>query len=200
MPSISIPGPAGRALLTTWAGLALLFASPAVGQQPAAPPSAEALFEPIASVLQHPRCMNCHTSTDFPRQGDAGVRHTQLVVRGPSGTGAPTLQCQTCHEATNAADGRVPGVPHWHLAPLSMAWEGLSVAQICRNIKDPAKNGGRQSLEQVIEHMKVDPLVIWAWSPGAGRTTPVISHEAFVASLEAWTHAGGPCPGDKPRG
>ena len=29
-----------------------------------------AAFESILPVLRHPRCMNCHSSGDFPRQGD----------------------------------------------------------------------------------------------------------------------------------
>lgn len=90
----------------------------------------------------------------------------------------------------------MPGAHGWHLAPLSMGWEGLSKAQICAALKDPARNGGRNTLDKVIEHMKVDPLVKWAWDPGAGRTTPIISHDAFVADLESWAAAGGPCPTD----
>ncbi len=29
----------------------------------------EEKFRQMAAVLQHPRCMNCHTRTEFPRQG-----------------------------------------------------------------------------------------------------------------------------------
>jgi hypothetical protein len=32
--------------------------------------------------------------------------------------------------------------------------------------------------------MKKDPLVLWAWTPGAGRTTPPLSHDKFVEALE----------------
>ena len=90
-------------------------------------------------------------------------------------------------------DGFVPGVAAWRLAPLSMKWEGLTKAQICEQMKDPAWNGGRSTGEAVIEHMKADPLILWAWNPGAGRTTPPLSHEKFVVALEAWVHAGMPC-------
>ena len=149
-------------------------------------------FDPVASVIMHPRCMNCHQD-DSPRQTDAALRHQPLVVRGKNGHGAPTLPCQTCHQATNTADGFVPGVATWHLAPSSMKWEGLTKRQICEEMKDPARNGGRRTGAQIIEHMKVDPLVLWAWTPGAGRTTPPISHEQFVKALEAWVSAGMPC-------
>ena len=82
-----------------------------------------ALFDPISSVVMHPRCINCH-QVDSPRQTDEKIRHQPLVVRGADGHGAPTQPCQTCHQATNTADGFVPGVATWQLAPLSMLWEG----------------------------------------------------------------------------
>ena len=157
-------------------------------------PVEQNLFDPIASVVMHPRCMNCH-QVAFPRQSDSAIRHEQLVVRGADGHGAPTLQCQSCHQTTNTADGLVPGAPNWHLAPLSMKWEGLTKREICEQLKDPRRNGNRQTGETVIEHMKVDSLVTWAWAPGAGRTTPPLSHERFVEALEAWVRAGMPCQG-----
>jgi hypothetical protein len=158
----------------------------------AAPAAPSELFDPIASVVMHPRCMNCHQA-ESPRQSDARIVHRPLVVRGRDGHGAPTQSCQTCHQATNTAAGFVPGVATWHLAPLSMLWEGRTRREICEQMKDPARNGGRRG-EEVIEHMRMDPLVLWAWSPGAGRTTPPLSHEKFVQALEAWIHAGMPCP------
>ena len=39
-------------------------------------------FRQIAQVMRSPRCMNCHTVTEFPRQGDRGRRHDQTVMRG----------------------------------------------------------------------------------------------------------------------
>ena len=157
----------------------------------ARPPNPE-LFEPIASVVTHPRCINCHQD-ESPRQTDLKIVHQPLVVRGKDGHGAPTQQCQTCHQATNTADGFVPGVATWSLAPLSMLWEGRTKEQICEQMKDPARNGGRRAGKEIIEHMKTDPLVLWAWTPGAGRTTPPLSHEKFVEALEVWVSAGMPC-------
>jgi hypothetical protein len=171
--------------------LGLLAATSGAGQErpTAAPPGS---FDPIASVLMHPRCLNCHQDQS-PRQGDARTVHQPLVVRGKNSHGAPTLQCQTCHQDTNTAGGFVPGVRDWQLAPLSMLWEGKSAEQICEQMKDPARNGGRRTGEQVIEHMKSDPQVLWAWSPGIGRTPPPLSHDEFVQVLEAWVQAGMPC-------
>ena len=151
------------------------------------------LFEPIYQVLTSPRCMNCHTVTNFPRQGDERRRHDQLVMRGEENHGVPTLHCETCHQDSNVADGAVPGAPHWGLAPLSMAWEGLNPAQLCTNLKDTQLNGERE-LDDLLQHMTQDALVLWAWTPGGGRNTPPLSNADFVAAVTAWVEAGGPCP------
>ncbi len=84
-------------------------------------PPETGLFEPIASVVMHPRCINCHQD-ESPRQTDEKIVHRPFVVRGKDDHGAPTQPCQTCHQATNTADGFVPGVTTWRLAPLSMLW------------------------------------------------------------------------------
>jgi hypothetical protein len=153
------------------------------------------LFDPVASVVMSPRCINCHQA-NAPHQKDAGVLHAQQVVRGKDGHGSPALQCAACHQATNTAGGKVPGTPNWHLAPLSMKWQGLSKSAVCLQMKDPQRNGNRRGSEQVIEHMKTDPLVLWAWQPGAGRTLPPLSHEDFIKALEKWGEAGMPCPAE----
>jgi hypothetical protein len=158
-------------------------------------PADARLFDRVASVMQHPRCTNCHANAPFPRQKDIGIPHAQLVVRGADGHGTPALRCRACHQASNTADGKVPGAGGWHMPPPSMGWGGLTKAQVCAVITDPAKNGGR-TLNDLIDHIKSDLLVLWAWNPGAGRTSPVYSHEEFVQNLEAWVAAGGPCPVD----
>jgi len=53
-------------------------------------------------------------------------------------------------------------------APIEMAWEGKSIGEICRQIKDPNRNGGRD-LSLLHEHLAHDDLVAWGWQPGAGR-------------------------------
>jgi len=152
-----------------------------------------ALFQEAGKVIFSPRCMNCHPAGERPTQTDRMRPHQPLVVRGAEGHGAPGMMCATCHHAANYDPAGVPGHPDWHLAPLSMGWQGRSVAQICEQIKDRARNGGRD-MAALVKHMAEDSLVGWAWSPGAGRTPAPGTQAEFGTLVRAWADAGGHCP------
>ena len=152
-----------------------------------------ALFTEFGKVLTHPRCVNCHPAGDRPRQTDASRLHQPPVERGADGLGLPAMRCPICHQAANFEPGRVPGNPDWHLAPREMAWEGKTLAEICTQIKDPARNGGR-SLEALVEHIGTDHLVGWAWSPGFGRRPTPGTQKQAGALVEAWVKTGAACP------
>ncbi len=157
------------------------------------------LFVAFVSVLRHPRCMNCHSRGDFPRQGDDSHPHTMNVRRGPEGHGATAEKCTTCHQDHNLAGAHMPpGAPNWGLPPPStpMIWEGLTDRQICRAIKDPKQNRNR-NLDQLVVHLTSDKLVMWAWEPGEGRNPIPMSHDEFAAKVKKWQAAGAPCPADK---
>ena len=150
-------------------------------------------FAPVARVLRHPRCLNCHPSGDVPHVGDDRRPHAMAVQRGPDGHGAPGLHCTACHQPDNQDLAGVPGAPHWHLAPRSMGWEHMDDRQLAETLTDPAKNGNR-SLDELLAHMRDDPLVGWAWDPGVGRSAPPVSRDEFVRAFEAWVGAGAPSP------
>ena len=153
-------------------------------------------FSAVASVLTNPRCLNCHVPDDGPLQGDDNHPHTMNVKRGPDGRGTPAMRCTNCHQDTNSQFLHAPpGRPDWRLPPPSMplVWKGLSIAGICRSVKNPATNGG-MSTAQLIEHVREDPFVNWAWNPGPGRTQPPISHDEFVARFTEWVQTGAACP------
>jgi hypothetical protein len=152
-----------------------------------------ALFEEAGKVLQHPRCVNCHPAADRPRQTDSRRLHLPFVVRGADGHGAPGMKCNTCHHAGNFDPAGVPGNAHWGLAPESMTWEGRSLGQICEQLKDPARNGNR-GIAAIANHVVTDTLVIWAWSPGLGRTPAPGTNKQFGELLRGWAEAGAYCP------
>lgn len=152
-----------------------------------------AYFTELGKVLTNPRCTNCHPKTDRPRQGDEARLHQPPVHRGEDGMGLAALRCSTCHGPANFDAAGVPGHPAWHLAPQEMAWEGKTVSEICHQISDPNRNGGR-SLQDLIEHIGDDTLVGWAWAPGKGRTPAPGTQKEAKALVEAWVESGGACP------
>jgi hypothetical protein len=159
--------------------------------------AAAAAFEAIVPVLHHPRCMNCHSSGDYPRQGDDSHPHSMEVRRGPDGVGGTVVQCSSCHQDHNL-DGlhTPPGAPGWHLPPSStpMIWEGLSDRQLCELFKNSDQNGGRDAIG-IVEHMRT-PLVQWGWHPGQGRTPVPVPQRVFFAKIREWATKGAGCPAE----
>ena len=154
-------------------------------------------FMDISTVLKHPRCLNCHTSVEYPRQGDDQHRHLFNVRRGPDDRGAAALRCQTCHQADNQQASGVPGAPGWRLAPLRMAWDGLSPGQLCTALLDPAR--GDMTAQTLVEYLRTEKLVAWARQPGRNprgdlRQQPPLSHEQFIMRVHNWIELGAACP------
>jgi hypothetical protein len=77
--------------------LALLFPQPSLSQAGSRAQQSVAAFETVAKVLASPRCQNCHTLRNFPRQGDDRHPHLFNMTRGGADRGAPGLPCSTCH-------------------------------------------------------------------------------------------------------
>jgi hypothetical protein len=151
-----------------------------------------ALFSEIGKVLTNPRCINCHPASDRPTQGNDMHPHQPPVWRA-AGT------CLTCHTDRNftlherATYRSIPGHTRWFLAPIEMAWEGKTLSQICEQLKDPKRNGGR-NLELLHEHLAHDDLVAWGWHPGEGRNAVPGTQEQLGQLVRAWIDTGARCP------
>ena len=158
-----------------------------------------ALFAEAAKVITGPRCMNCHPAGDRPTQGNDMHEHQPPVFRGDNGVGVAGNTCSTCHTERNftlhenASYHSIPGNPRWGMAPIEMAWQGKSVGDICRQIKDPARNGGRD-LKLLHEHLASDDIVGWAWQPGEGRVPAPGSQQQLGQLIQAWIDTGAECP------
>jgi len=156
----------------------------------------KAAFVEVVSVLQSPRCMNCHPTGDRPLQGDDSHAHAQNISRRSIAAGVP---CTTCHQTRNAdaigVEHGPPGAPGWNLPPAEtpMVFQGRTATALCQQLKDPAQTGGK-NLAQLLEHVSHDALVLWGWSPGKGRTLAPLSHDRFVAAFQTWVDSGGACP------
>jgi hypothetical protein len=157
-----------------------------------------AIFGEMGRVITSPRCMNCHPATDRPTQGDGKHPHVPFAGRGKAGVGAGSA-CRECHGDANfaiqegASYQTIPGHPRWGLAPIEMAWQGKTLGEICRQLKDPGRNGGR-SLALLQEHAANDDLVAWGWHPGQGREPAPGTQELFGRLVQAWIDSGAECP------
>jgi len=157
-----------------------------------------ALFLEASRVLLHPRCVNCHPNGDIPHHGMNLALHDPPVVRGPKNHGVVGMECTSCHQDKNQELARVPGAPHWALAPIEMAWVGKSPREVCEQMKDPRRNGGK-SLAAIVEHNTHDELVAWGWHPGADREPAPGTQAAFGAIVAAWAETGAECPAEGAR-
>ena len=183
------------------AGVALVFAHTDLEtvHPPAEKSKVEATpFDKMMMVLTHKRCINCHPSDDYPRQGEDSHVHNFGVQRGEDNHGLAALRCESCHQHENNNFSGVPGAPEWSLAPESMAWQGLSRVEIAQSMLDPEKNGGR-TLEETVHHLTEHELVLWAWEPGIDasgnpREKPPVAKEEYIEAVKAWAEAGAVIP------
>ena len=173
----------------------LLVSSPAFAQDPST-----ATWTPIYEVFSHPRCANCHVGPDnLPMWSGSsyGAKprpHGMNINAGMSRIGAEYIPCSSCHAVQNSQlPHGPPGAHEWLLAPVEMQWFGKSSAEICAQIKDPARNGNR-TIAAVAKHIEDAPLVHWGWTPGPGREPAPYSVAQVVAFLKQWDAAGSPCP------
>ena len=156
-------------------------------------------FETMRSVLQHPRCQNCHPRGDAPLQGDDGHPHAQNVQRGPDGKGQVGERCTTCHGPMNPPESygghTPPGVATgWRMPKPEerLVFVGMAPGALCEQLKDPSRNGGKD-MAALRVHLD-DPLVTWGWTPGLGRAPIPVARQVFLDAFTTWAGAGAPCP------
>lgn len=160
----------------------------------------------IHEVASHPRCANCHVGESDqpmwsgPSYGKARV-HGMNIRAGESRIGVETILCSTCHLTSQANTNATPHTPPqvnaaWQLAPVEAHWFGQTSEAICAQLRDPARNGGRDAAG-LADHLGHDVILHWAWNPGGGREPAPYSLEEHVSDIIAWGAAGMPCPQDQ---
>jgi mono/diheme cytochrome c family protein len=172
-----------------------------------------AAFLETYKVFMHPRCVNCHPAGNAPLRGDDSRPHDFLRLRrGADGQGVFAVKCGNCHQAQNQPGLHMPpgapyplkdgaedqahrGEPRWHMPPVAtpMVFEKRTPGQLCTQLLDKRKNGGLTP-EQLVQHVNHDPLVLWGWNPGEGRSAPPLSHAEFVRKVSEWVDKGCACP------
>ena len=174
---------------------------------------ARAAFLEAYKVFMHPRRVSCRPAGDSPLRGEDRRPHTFFRLRrGADWHGVFTVKCVNCHQAQNQPGPHMPpgapyppkdraedqahrGEPRWHMPPAAtpMVFEKRAPGQLCRQLLDKRQNG-KLTPEQLVHHVNNDPLVLWGWNPGEGRTTPPLSHADFVQKVGEWVNKGGACP------
>ncbi len=159
----------------------------------------------IHTVLTHPRCLNCHVGEDsLPLWGttaDPERIHGMAINAGESRIGAETLACYACHQ-TSTRPNTVPHAPphtgmDWRLAPVEMQWTDRTSAEICAQMRDPDRNGGRDAaglIEHILHDAELIGFITWSFDPGAGREPAPGSLQGHLEDMAIWTAAGMPCP------
>ena len=165
-----------------------------------------AAFQRVYEVASHPRCANCHVGDDNipmwsgPSYGETRP-HGMNIDAGVSRIGAETLLCSTCHRTSQDLDSEPHAPPHfgigWQLAPVEFEWFDKSPVEICEQLKDPDRNGGRDWMG-LAEHLIVDAghrgPVLWGWAPGGTREPAPYNLQQHVDDMVTWGVAGQPCP------
>ena len=159
----------------------------------------------IYDVTSHPRCSNCHVGANNipmwsgPSYGNARP-HGMNINAGDSRIGAEYLQCSACHayrEGINDVPHAAPQVAtNWQLAPVEAEWFGKTSDEICNQLRDPERNGGR-NFNDIANHLDHDLILHWAWNPGKGREPAPYSLQEHVNDILAWGVAGYPCANDE---
>jgi CO/xanthine dehydrogenase Mo-binding subunit len=165
-----------------------LIVSGALGQardgRRSADPCSEGLaaWEQVYSVLTHPRCINCHTATDYPQQGDDRQRHFANVVRGPVACAVDVSienKRPKIHRATLAVD--------CGLAVNPLGVESMFQAGVTFGLSQLMAKGAITLHDGVVEQRNFDGYV-----PPYMPDAPVAVDVHTVPSTEAPTGCGEP--------
>ena len=132
------------------------------------------MFNEIAKVLTHPRCMNCHPAGEIRCRARTV---TNICRRRGAKTSLQVRSAPPARLVTTTRTSQSPRPPPTKASPAIRAgasrrcrwlWQGKSIGDICRQVKDVSRNGGRD-LALLQEHIAKDDLVAWGSNPGPGR-------------------------------
>ncbi len=165
-------------------------------------------WDRIYAVASHPRCSNCHVDeSNIPMWSGPSYGktrpHGMNINAGISRIGIESIPCSTCHMQSTVPNDIAHGAPHtghaWMLAPVEFAWFGKSSAEICEQMSDPARNGGRDGdglVQHIIHDAEIEAFIVWGFNPGGGREAAPGSMQEHLDDMVLWTAAGMPCPAE----
>lgn len=163
-------------------------------------------WERIFAVASHPRCVNCHVGPDNipvwsgPSYGKRRP-HGMAINAGESRIAADGLACSACHQTSHHSNDVPHAAPRiavpWQLAPTEFQWIDRSSVEICAQLRDPKRNGGRNAdglVQHILEDAKHGGFISWGFKPGGGREPAPGGLQEHSIDMALWTSAGMPCP------
>ena len=165
-----------------------------------------AAWDRIFAVASHPRCSNCHVDeSNVPMwSGPAYGKtrpHGMNINADNSRIGIESVPCSTCHVQSTSLNTIPHAPPHtghaWMLAPVEFAWWGKDSPSICDQMRDPARNGGRDGaglVEHILHDAEIKAFITWGFNPGGGREAAPGTMQEHLDDMVLWTAAGMPCP------
>lgn len=164
-------------------------------------------WDRIHAVATHPRCLNCHVGADnIPLWGTPALPdrpHGMAVLAGDSRIGAEGLSCKSCHTTSTRPNLIRNAAPHagmdWQLAPVDFQWTDRTSTEICQQMRDPARNGGRDAaglVEHILHDADLLGFITWSFDPGPGREPAPGTLQGHLEDMAIWTAAGMPCPAE----
>ncbi|MEM0949930.1 MAG: hypothetical protein AAGK37_21220 [Pseudomonadota bacterium] len=160
----------------------------------------------IYDVAGHPRCVNCHVGSDNipvwsgPSYGQRRP-HGMAINAGDSRIGAGQLSCNACHQTSAEPQALPHAAPRsgmdWQLAPVEFQWIDKTSVEICTQMRNPERNGGRDAaglVEHILHDAALFGFIAWSFDPGPGREAAPGSLQAHLEDMVIWTAAGMPCP------
>ncbi len=120
-----------------------------------------------------------------------------------AGVGAETIACArpagALHHAQRSGAGGTSyaGIDCQLTHRWEFIWFGKSSAEICAQMKDPKRNGGRDAVGLLFICGVMPALsgfVPRGWAPAPAAATPPRTFEDHVRDMALWGAAGQPCP------
>ena len=126
--------------------------------------------------------------------------HGMNINAGESRIGAETVLCSTCHALRDGLNDEPHAPPqvsmNWQLPPVEAEWFGKTSVEVCEQLRDENRNGGRSYLD-IADHLDHDLILHWAWNPGGGREPAPYDLQAHVNDVLIWGVGGTPCASDE---
>ena len=159
-----------------------------------------ALFNEIAKVVTHPRCMNCHPAGNHPLQGDDRHEHLPPVPRGEAGLGVAGLNCATCHTERNfTLVGAARPTRAFRAIRAGASRRSKWPGKASRSARSASSSRTRRATADARSRCCTSISRTTTWSRGAGSRAKGASRrradqKQLGALAQAWIESGAQCP------